>query len=160
MWFSPHKIFLGWTYTASRAGYVLPKTSLPIAGWSLPSVGRVHLPQGRTHQFDRCTIWDSSKGMNDCVWPFLTHFSLMDSGDRKYTERETQFLWALSFPLNILPTCHTHAVGKFYLKHKSELVLRRKHQTFATLERKPQSYSIKGNKVPRHGITKGKSVFM
>lgn len=44
----------------------------------------------------------------------------------------------ISFLWYCLLTCHTPSEGKFYLKHKSELVLRRKHQTFATLEQEKQ----------------------
>ena len=64
-----------------------------------------------------------------CVWLLLSHFSFLDSREGTVM---ISFLWYC------LLTCHTPSEGKFYLKHKSELVLRRKHQTFATLEQEKQ----------------------
>lgn len=83
------------------------------------------------------------------VWLLLSHFSFLDS-------REGTVM--ISFLRYCLLTCHTPSEGKFYLKHKSELVLRRKHQTFATLEQEKRSYFIKGSSLPRHEIMNGKGL--
>lgn len=122
----------------------------------LPEQGVAQVPpsQARTKQLDSCTIYYSLKAM------LVFHPSLANSPwwtqESTRVEEQTRCWWDVSFLQDYLLTCHIHAVGRFYLKHKSELVLRRKHQTSAILEQKTQSYSIKGSRLPRHGSWKGR----
>lgn len=103
MYFPPHKVFQGWTHTASRAGYHLPRANLPIAGWSLPSMTHVPLPQGRTHWFDSCTIWDSSKGTtvfgpSSATSPWWTQDIADIQKERHSFDELFPLLWTSSLP--------------------------------------------------------------